>query len=65
VGIVLALIGAGDGFNAHLAWLYVALRVIHSLVQATVNKVTLRFGLFVLSSVVLIVLVARAVMVMF
>jgi hypothetical protein len=39
--------------------------VVHSLVQATVNKVTVRFALFALSSLVLIVLVTRAVMVMF
>ncbi|MDB5726399.1 MAG: rane protein [Novosphingobium sp.] len=65
VAIVLAIIGAGDGLNAHLAWGYVAIRVVHSLVQATVNKVSARFVLFALSSVVLMVLVARAVMVMF
>jgi len=65
VAIVLAIIGQGDGLNAHLAWAYVALRVVHSLVQATVNRVMWRFILFALSSVVLIVLVARAVMVMF
>jgi hypothetical protein len=65
VAIVLAIIGAGDGLNAQLAWGYVALRVVHSLVQATVNKVSLRFVLFAMSSIVLIVLVARAVMVMF
>jgi hypothetical protein len=65
VAIVLAIIGAGDGLNAQLAWGYVALRVVHSLVQATINKVSLRFVLFALSSVVLMVLVARAVMVMF
>lgn len=65
VAIVLAVIGEGDGLNAQLAWGYVALRVIHSLVQVTVNKVMWRFALFALSSVVQIVLVARAVMVMF
>jgi hypothetical protein len=65
VAIVLAIIGAGDGLNAQLAWGYVAIRVIHSLVQATINKVTVRFVLFAMSSVVLMVLVARAVMVMF
>lgn len=65
VAVVLAIIGQGDGLNAHLAWGYVAIRVIHSLVQATINKVMLRFSLFAASSVVLIVLVARAVMVMF
>ena len=65
VAIVLAIIGQGDGVNAHLAWAYVAVRVVHSLVQATINKVTLRFALFALSSMVLIGLVVRAVMVMF
>lgn len=65
VAIVLAVIGAGDGLSAQLAWAYVAIRVVHSLVQATVNKVMWRFVLFLLSSVVLIGLVVRAVMVMF
>lgn len=65
VAIVLAIIGAGDGLNAQLAWSYVALRVVHSLVQATINKVSVRFILFAMSSLVLMVLVARAVMVMF
>jgi hypothetical protein len=65
VAIVLAVIGAGDGLNAQLAWVYVGLRVAHSLVQATVNKVMWRFVLFLLSSMVLIGLVLRAVMVMF
>jgi hypothetical protein len=65
VAIVLAIIGAGDGLYAQLGWFYVAIRMVHSLVQATIKRVTLRFVLFALSSVVLIVLVARAVMVMF
>ncbi len=60
VAIVLAIVGTGDGLNAQLAWAYVALRVIHSVVQATVNKLTLRFTLFVLSSLCLTALVARA-----
>ena len=65
IAIVLAVIGQGDGLNAQLGWAYIALRVIHSLVQATVNKVTLRFALFAMSSLVLMALVVRAVMVMF
>jgi hypothetical protein len=65
VAIVLAIIGEGDGLNAQLAWAYVALRVIHSLIQATVNKVQLRFLVFAMSSLVLMALVARAVLVMF
>ena len=60
VALVLAIGGQGDGLNAALGWLYVALRVIHSLVQATVNKVTLRFAVFVASSLVLMALIARA-----
>ncbi len=60
VAIVLAIVGQGDGVNAWLGWFYVALRVIHSLVQATVNKVTVRFALFVLSSLVLAALILHA-----
>ena len=60
VAVVLAIVGQGDGLNATLGWVYVALRVIHSLVQATVNKVVLRFAVFVASSLVLAALIARA-----
>ena len=60
VGLVLAIIGQGDGMNALLAWLYVGLRVIHSLVQATVNRVMVRFVLFALSSLVLVALILHA-----
>ena len=60
VALVLALVGAGDGQNALLAWIYVGLRVAHSLVQATANRVLVRFVLFALSSLVLMVLIAKA-----
>ncbi len=65
VAIVLAIIGEGDGLNAQLGWAYVALRVIHSIIQATINKVQLRFMVFALSSLCLMALVARTAMVMF
>ena len=58
--IVLAVIGQGDGMNELLAWIYVGLRVAHSLVQATANKVMVRFVLFALSSVVLMALIFHA-----
>ncbi len=48
-----------DGVAIWLAWGYVGLRVLHSLVQATVNLVTLRFGVFALASLVLITLCAK------
>lgn len=41
--------------TAGLAWAYVGLRVVHSLVQITVNLVPVRFLLFALSTVVLMV----------
>lgn len=63
--LVLALIGLGEGMNAFLAWIYVGLRVIHSLVQATANVVMVRFILFALSSVVLIALVVTAALAVF
>ena len=39
--------------------LYVALRVAHSLVQSTRNFVPVRFGVFALGSLVLMVITAR------
>ena len=57
--------GHADGWALRLAWAYVALRVLHSLVQVTVNVVTLRFLLFVLSTICLAVMVARALVVLF
>jgi hypothetical protein len=54
IAVSLAVLGQGGGTNATLAWVYVALRVAHSLIQAIVNKIEVRFGVFVLSSLVLI-----------
>lgn len=65
VAIVLAIIGQGDGFNTTLAWAYVALRVLHSIVQATVNRVVLRFTLFALSSLALMALILHAAIAVF
>src|SRR6478736_3560857 len=65
VAIVLAIVGQGDGLNAKLGWAYVALRVIHSLVQVTVNKVILRFALFLASSLVLLALIVHAAIALF
>ncbi len=47
------LLGLQSPLTAGLAWGYVALRVVHSLVQVTVNAVTVRFLVFVLSTLVL------------
>lgn len=65
VALSLAFLGQGDGTNASLAWAYVALRVVHTFVQTTINKIEARFGVFVLSSFVLIALTVRAALVAF
>jgi hypothetical protein len=51
--------GAADAANVGLAWAYVALRIVHSLVQATKNVIPLRFAVFSLGSLVLFVLLVR------
>lgn len=65
VALVLALLDQGGGLNATLGWAYVGLRVVHSLVQVTTNKVMVRFGLFALSSLVLIALIVHAAIAVF
>ena len=57
---VLALAQAGGGLNANLAWAYVAIRIVHSLVQATSNIIKYRFALFALGTIVLIMLTFHA-----
>ena len=56
------LAGQQNPLNLALAWAYVAVRVVHSLVQATVNVILLRFGIFVLGTLVLAALTARDVL---
>lgn len=56
LALALALLERGTGANLALAWTYVGLRVIHSLVQATWNKIEVRFALFFLSSLALLAL---------
>ncbi|GAO55704.1 MULTISPECIES: MAPEG family protein [unclassified Novosphingobium] len=65
VALVLAITGHGDGLNATLGWSYAGLRVVHSLVQATVNRVLVRFALFALSTFVLMALVVHAALAVF
>ncbi len=61
VVIMLAIVG-GTGFDVLVAWIYVGLRIIHSLWQILINKIPLRFLLFLASTVALIILAVRAVM---
>lgn len=59
--LTLALLGPSGDTVLMLAWSYVALRVVHSLLQALVNKIELRFFLFLLSNIPLIGLTYEAV----
>ena len=63
IAITLAVLGAGDGVNTTLAWGYVGLRVLHSLIQVLVNKIEVRFMAFVLSTLPLIALTWNAAMI--
>jgi hypothetical protein len=58
--IVLALVSTSPATDGALAWSYVGLRVVHSLFQALINKIEVRFALFVLSSLVLLAMAVRA-----
>ena len=62
IAIALAVGGMGGGLNTQIAWAYVALRVVHSLIQVTVNRVMWRFLVFALASVALLALCIHAFM---
>jgi hypothetical protein len=56
----LVLMGFDHPINVYLAWGYVGLRIVHSIFQATVNVVAVRFLLFLLSTLCLIGLTTHA-----
>ena len=60
IALTLALMGFGGGINYWLAWGYVALRILHSIVQATINVVVVRFTIFSLSTLCLLGLTVHA-----
>ena len=65
VALTLAIAGDFSTVSLGLAWAYVALRIAHSLWQALVNVIVPRFALFFVSSLVLLVLTARAALLVF
>lgn len=58
--LTLAVMGFDHPINVMLAWGYVGLRVIHSIVQATINVVAIRLSLFALSTLCLAALTIHA-----
>ncbi len=59
------LAGVADELNIALAWIYVALRIVHSLVQAITNYVPARFCIFAAGSLVLMWIAIRDVLALF
>lgn len=58
--VVVAILGP-NATDVLAAWLYVALRIVHSVWQATVNRIPVRLGLFALATFCLIYLAVRAI----
>jgi len=54
LGAITVLAGQQSPLTVGLAWAYVALRIAHSLIQATINRVILRFWVFSASTLVLV-----------
>ena len=63
--LTLAVLGSASTLDLALAWIYVALRVAHSIVQVTVNIILLRFAVFSAATLVLVALALRAAMQVF
>ena len=61
----LAVLGDHSAISLYLAWAYVILRIVHSLVQTTTNRITLRFAVFFVSSLVLFALAIKAALLAF
>ncbi len=62
VTVILAVTGAATSLSVQLAWAYFGLRVIHSLIQSTINYVPARFLVFLVSTVCLAIMAVQAVM---
>lgn len=58
--VFILMLSGYDLADTLLAWLYVVLRIVHSVWQAVINRQPVRMILFLASSVVLIVLALRA-----
>ena len=54
------MMGAG-ALDVVFAWVYVVLRIVHSIWQATVNRVNVRFLIFLLSTLAMVHLAWRAI----
>ena len=58
--MILAIANAATPMLVALAWGYTIIRILHSVWQATINKVNIRFVLFLLSTICLTILAVSA-----
>ena len=65
VAISIAVLGHVDALYVQCAWAYVVLRIVHSLVQATVDIVLVRLAIFVLTWWVLGFMIVREAVALF
>lgn len=54
------LSGVGSSLIGMLAWVYVGLRIVHSLIQISTGPVMMRFSVFALSTLCLMAMIALA-----
>lgn len=59
VALAIAVLGHVDFLHVVCAWSFVVLRVAHSIVQATINLVPVRFALFTLAWIALGIMIVR------
>ena len=60
VCLFLTVTGQVDSFYTNCAWAFLGLRCVHSLIHCSYNRVAHRFGVYMLSGIVLWVMVVRA-----
>ena len=62
VALAIAVLGHVDSLHVICAWTFAGLRILHSAVQATVNIVLVRFGLFMGAWLALGIMIVREVL---
>ena len=62
---VIWALNATDNFYLSCAWIYFIIRVIHSIFQATINSVWIRFSLFMTSWIILALMIFKLIFTIF
>ena len=60
--IILAVVGDTSAASYYAAWIYTGARILHSVWQMQVNTIPVRFMLFAISTLALLMLCVHAVM---